>query len=56
MRSADRAERITAAMHCRGFDGVYRSAHTFQTTAADVLGWLLVVALFAAIAAWDRGG
>ena len=37
VRGHDRAERVAAAMRCRGFDGRFRSLAGFRTRAADVL-------------------
>jgi cobalt/nickel transport system permease protein len=51
---ADRADRVTAAMRCRGFDGRFRTTITFRTTPADFISCLLAIILIAAIVVWDR--
>lgn len=54
VRGADRAERVTAAMRCRGFDGTFRTTITFRTTTADFVSCLLVIAGISAIIVWDK--
>ncbi len=46
VRSLDRAERVLAAMKCRGFDGRFRTLHAFAMRPADwaFLGFVLVAA------------
>jgi cobalt/nickel transport system permease protein len=44
VRGHERAERVSHAMRCRGFDGTFRSLTEFRTTAADVLLWIVVIA------------
>jgi cobalt/nickel transport system permease protein len=46
VRSLDRAERVLAAMKCRGFDGRFRTLHAFAMRPADwaFLGAVLVLA------------
>ncbi|MGL6096575.1 MAG: cobalt ECF transporter T component CbiQ [Fimbriiglobus sp.] len=41
VRGGDRADRVAAAMRCRGFDGTYRTADGFHATPADVLSFLI---------------
>jgi cobalt/nickel transport system permease protein len=53
VRSAERAERVSQAMRCRGFDGYFRSLATFRTTAADVAFFVLVVTAAAGLLVWD---
>lgn len=43
VRGSDRAERVSHAMRCRGFDGHFRTLTRFQSTPADVLMFLLIV-------------
>ena len=43
VRSADRAERTSEAMRCRGFDGQFRPTTEFRTKPADVAGFFLVL-------------
>jgi cobalt/nickel transport system permease protein len=54
VRGADRADRVTAAMRCRGFDGTFRTTITFRTTTTDFVSWILVIAGISAIIIWDR--
>lgn len=54
VRSGDRAERVSDAMRCRGFDGTYHSITEFRTTAADVLGFVAVVAGAVSLVLADR--
>ena len=37
VRGAERADRVSEAMRCRGFDGTFHTTASFRTTAADVL-------------------
>ncbi len=53
VRGYERAERVSQAMRCRGFDGQFRSLTAFQTRPVDVLAFLLVAASAAGLAAWD---
>jgi cobalt/nickel transport system permease protein len=53
VRSSERAERVSQAMRCRGFDGRFRSLVQFQTQLADVLMFALVVGSAAALLSWD---
>lgn len=53
VRGTDRAERVAAAMHCRGFTGRFHTTCAFHTTAADVVSCLLVNAAVIAIVVWD---
>jgi cobalt/nickel transport system permease protein len=53
VRGADRADRVTDAMRCRGFDGTFRTTITFRTTAADFISWLLVIVAIAVIIMCD---
>lgn len=56
VRGGDRAERVADAMRCRGFDGRFHCLHRFRTTAADVAGFLAVVAPTAGLVWWDALG
>jgi cobalt/nickel transport system permease protein len=49
VRSFERAERVSAAMRCRGFDGRFRSLHAFQTRASDLGKFAIVVAVLAGL-------
>jgi cobalt/nickel transport system permease protein len=53
VRGTERAERVAAAMRCRGFDGHFRTLTHFRTRPADVLTFLLLTASAAALVAWD---
>jgi cobalt/nickel transport system permease protein len=54
VQSSDRAERVSEAMRCRGFDGDYHSLTRFQTQLADVLGFLLLISCGIAILMLDH--
>jgi cobalt/nickel transport system permease protein len=54
VRGGDRAERVSDAMRTRGFDGTFRTLTAFRTAAADVLGFLALVAVFTGLVLWDR--
>jgi cobalt/nickel transport system permease protein len=53
VRGSERAERVSQAMRCRGFDGTFRNLHRFQTRWQDVVGWMFIVLAAGAILAWD---
>jgi cobalt/nickel transport system permease protein len=53
VRSHERAERVAAAMRCRGFDGRFRSLHTFCTSATDVLAFALITGTAGGLLLWD---
>ncbi|HEY7327724.1 MAG TPA: cobalt ECF transporter T component CbiQ [Gemmataceae bacterium] len=53
VRGYERAERVSQAMRCRGFDGHFRSLASFTTRPADVVTFLVIVASAAALAMWD---
>ena len=53
VRGWERAERVSQAMRCRGFDGRFRSLSDFRTTAADVLMFVVVVAAAAGVCTLD---
>lgn len=54
VRGSDRAEAVSAAMRCRGFDGNYHSLDEFQSHTADRVGFLLLVLLSAGLLIVDR--
>ncbi|QEL20150.1 energy-coupling factor transporter transmembrane component T family protein [Limnoglobus roseus] len=54
VRGGERADRVAAAMRCRGFDGTPRGLTPFRATAFDVFALLLVVGGTIALVAWDR--
>ena len=54
VRGSDRAETVSAAMRCRGFDGTYRTTTAFRTHFTDVLAFLLVVAATVTFVLVDR--
>jgi cobalt/nickel transport system permease protein len=54
VRGGDQAERVADAMRARGFDGTYHTLSAFRTTTADVAGFVVVLAVFAALVLWDR--
>jgi cobalt/nickel transport system permease protein len=53
VRSAERAERVSQAMRCRGFDGQFRSLTEFRTTLPDVLFFVVLTVVFAALLTWS---
>lgn len=53
VRSAERAERVGQAMHCRGFDGEFRALDDFRTTGLDVLVFALIAGYAIGLLAWD---
>jgi cobalt/nickel transport system permease protein len=54
VRGADRAERVSEAMRCRGFDGTFHTIDTFRTTAADIISFAAFVAVVVGLIFWDR--
>jgi len=56
VRGADRAERVSEAMRCRGFDGTFHTTAAFRTTLADALAFAALVAATIALVLWDRLG
>jgi cobalt/nickel transport system permease protein len=56
VRGSDRAERVAAAMRCRGFDGRFRTLTTFRSTTADVLMFVPIVGVIGGLVAWDVWG
>jgi cobalt/nickel transport system permease protein len=56
VRGSDRAERVSDAMRCRGFDGRFHTLTEFRTTTADVLGFLALLAATIVLVIWDRLG
>ena len=56
VRGADQADRVAAAMRCRGFDGAFHTLSAFRTTAADIISFVALVAAVAALVLWDRLG
>lgn len=55
VRGFDRAERVSEAMRCRGFDGRFRTLQTFSTSLGDVLGFTIAILLGGILVVWDRG-
>jgi cobalt/nickel transport system permease protein len=53
VRSYERAERVSQAMLCRGFDGRYRSLATFRTCGRDVVAFLIITLSAAGLVCWD---
>lgn len=52
--SGTRAERVAAAMRCRGFDGSLRTLDQFRTTKYDLLTTLIMIMATIALVAWER--
>lgn len=53
VRSLERAERVTQAMRCRGFDGTFRLTQNFRTRAQDVLLFGMIVVIYSGLLVWD---
>jgi cobalt/nickel transport system permease protein len=53
VRGGERAERVTQAMQCRGFDGCFRTMTEFRTRSKDVVLFVVVVAMFAGLFVCD---
>jgi len=53
VRSYERAERVAAAMRCRGFDGQFHCLTDFRTRGADVALYAMLLGPLLAILAWD---
>lgn len=56
VRGSDRAERVSQAMRCRGFDGQFRSLTDCRTHCADVLFLVLLVLAGVGLCWLDRLG
>jgi cobalt/nickel transport system permease protein len=54
VRSAERAETVSAAMRTRGFDGTFHTLSTFRTTGRDIIIFAALVAAVIALVLWDR--
>jgi len=54
VRGVERAERVSQAMRCRGFDGRFRSLTSFQTRVLDVAAFLVLAATAAGLLLWDN--
>jgi cobalt/nickel transport system permease protein len=53
VRGYERAERVGQAMRCRGFDGQLRSLIGFSTRPIDVMTFVVITGLAAALVVWD---
>ncbi len=53
VRGYERAQRVSEAMRCRGFDGQFRSLVGFSTRPVDVFAFLLIIASAATLGLWD---
>lgn len=53
VRSGERADRVAAAMRCRGYDGTARPLADFHTAPADALSFAAVVAGTIALVIFD---
>jgi cobalt/nickel transport system permease protein len=56
VRGADRADRVSEAMRCRGFDGTFHTTSSFRATKTDFFGFVVLVAGVATLLVWDRAG
>jgi cobalt/nickel transport system permease protein len=54
VRGADRADRVSEAMRCRGFDGRFHTTTQFRTTVVDVIAFVAFIAATVALVLWDR--
>jgi cobalt/nickel transport system permease protein len=54
VRGQERAERISQAMACRGFNGSFRTIHSFNTCTGDVVFCLLLSGINVTILLCDR--
>jgi cobalt/nickel transport system permease protein len=54
VRGDERAERVSQAMRCRGFDGRFRSLDVFRTRAIDVAFFVIVIGIATSLVAADR--
>ncbi|QJW97092.1 cobalt ECF transporter T component CbiQ [Frigoriglobus tundricola] len=54
VRGSDRADSVSAAMRCRGFDGRFHTLTAFRTRAADIIPFVALVAAAGALVLWDR--
>jgi len=53
VRGYERAERVSRAMRCRGFDGRFRSLIEFRTRREDLVFLALVVGTATSLCVWD---
>ena len=56
VRGSDRADRVSHAMRCRGFDGCFRTLTTFRSNWVDALMFTAVACIFGGLVAWDVWG
>lgn len=54
VRGADRADRVSEAMRCRGFDRRFHTTTQFCTRRCDVLAFAVLLAATLALLLWDR--
>ncbi|MCZ2341043.1 MAG: cobalt ECF transporter T component CbiQ [Bacteroidales bacterium] len=54
VRGSDRADAVSAAMRCRGFDGNYHSLSEFQSRNADRLNFLILALAFGSLLLVER--
>jgi cobalt/nickel transport system permease protein len=55
VRGHERAERVSQAMRCRGFDGKFRSLTSFSTRWGDVGSFAAILGSMVALLCWDWG-
>jgi cobalt/nickel transport system permease protein len=53
VRGSDRADGVAHAMHCRGFDGRFRTLSRLRSRPADAVMFVLVLGTVAGLVAWD---
>jgi len=54
VRGAERAERVSEAMRCRGFDGTFHTTAAFRASTADAIGFVALTTIVLALILWDR--
>ncbi len=45
VRGGERADRVSAAMRCRGYDGAFRTLANFRTRPQDIVGFLICLGI-----------
>jgi cobalt/nickel transport system permease protein len=53
VRGQERAERVSQAMRCRGFDGSFRCLHSFTTRPRDVLLSVLILGSYVSLLGYE---
>ena len=53
LRASERAERVSHALRCRGFDGKFRALTAFHTRPLDVFFFVTLASVSIGLLAWD---